>query len=553
MPAGYLVKLPMRDGMADCAAMQKIEVTGLAEIGGEDPEPEFVDINTAGEIVLTLQENNHLVVVGADGKILNHFSAGSVDLADIDTKTDGRLNFTGKKDAVKREPDGVKWIDTEHFVVANEGDYEGGSRSFTIFNKDGSVVYESGPSLEHAIIAAGHYPEKRSKSKGTELESVEVATFNGVPTLFVASERGSIIGAYDITDLANPVLKQLLPSGISPEGMVAIPARGLLATANEVDLGADGGARAHVMLYAQEDKPAAYPMLTSAGSEALIGWGAMSGLVGDAEKPGILYGVNDSFYSTMPTIYTIDATQTPARITAALPVTRDGMAAQKLDMEGITLDGKGGFWIASEGNSAKLVPHALYHVNAKGEIKEEVALPKELLAGETRFGFEGVARDGDTLWMAVQREWADDAEGQVKLVSYNTETQEWGAVAYPLEPKGAGWMGLSEITFHDGLAYIVERDNLIGDAAVVKKIFTVSMDQLKPAKLGEALPLVSKTAFRDLLPELHATNGYVVDKVEGFAIDATGTGYVVTDNDGVDDSSGETLFWSIGPVGKATN
>jgi regulator of RNase E activity RraB len=45
-----------------------------------------------------------------------------------------------------------------------------------------------------------------------------------------------------------------------------------------------------------------------------------------------------------------------------------------------------------------------------------------------------------------------------------------------------------------------------------------------------------------------ATNGYVVDKVEGFAVDAAGLGWIVTDNDGVDDSSGETLFWSIGAV-----
>ncbi|WP_447396510.1 esterase-like activity of phytase family protein, partial [Staphylococcus aureus] len=88
---------------------------------------------------------------------------------------------------------------------------------------------------------------------------------------------------------------------------------------------------------------------------------------------------------------------------------RDGIAAQKLDIEGITLDGKGGFWLASEGDSAKLVPHALYNVNAKGEIKAEIALPKELLAGDTRFGFEGVTMigkgDDATLWMAVQREW----------------------------------------------------------------------------------------------------------------------------------------------------
>ena len=53
---------------------------------------------------------------------------------------------------------------------------------------------------------------------------------------------------------------------------------------------------------------------------------------------------------------------------------------------------------------------------------------------------------------------------------------------------------------------------------------------------------------RDLIPDLKATGGYVVDKVEGFTIDAAGTGWVVTDNDGVDDSSGETLFFPVGTV-----
>jgi hypothetical protein len=53
---------------------------------------------------------------------------------------------------------------------------------------------------------------------------------------------------------------------------------------------------------------------------------------------------------------------------------------------------------------------------------------------------------------------------------------------------------------------------------------------------------------RDLLPDLAVLNGYAMDKIEGFAIDAAGTGFVVTDNDGVDDSSGETLFWSVGTI-----
>ncbi len=56
MPAGFVVKLPVTDGAADCANLQRIELTGLAGVAADDPEPEFVDINDAGEIVVTLQE-----------------------------------------------------------------------------------------------------------------------------------------------------------------------------------------------------------------------------------------------------------------------------------------------------------------------------------------------------------------------------------------------------------------------------------------------------------------------------------------------------------------
>jgi len=553
MPAGYVVKLPIKDGAMYCAGLQKDDVTGLAAVGGDDPEPEFVDINDAGEIVVTMQENNHIVVIGADGNVASHFSAGAVDLDGIDTKRDGRLDFTGIKEGVLREPDGVKWLDADHFAVANEGDYEGGSRSWTIFKKDGTVVYESGASYEQAIAAIGHYPEHRSHTKGVELESVEIAKFGETLMGFAASERASIIGVYDLTDPTAPVLKQMLPSGVSPEGMVAIPGRNLFVTANEVDLIEAGGVRAHVMIYELQDAPAAYPMITSAGTEALLGWGALSGLAADPTEAGKLYAVSDSVYGSMPMIYTIDATQTPAKITSGLLVTRGGDAAQKLDLEGVAVDGKGGFWLASEGRSDRLIPHAIYNVNDKGEIKKEIALPAELLANEIRFGFEGITVAGDWLWMAVQREWKDDPKGMVKLLAYNTAEEKWGAVHYPLDALAEGtaetaWMGLSEITVHGDWVYIVERDNQVGAAAATKKIYRVKAADMVPAELGGALPVMTKELVRDLMPDLAVLNGYMAEKVEGFAIDAAGTGWVVTDNDGVTDSSGETLFWSVGAI-----
>ncbi|WP_424975560.1 esterase-like activity of phytase family protein [Dinoroseobacter sp. S124A] len=546
MPAGDLVMIDVVEGSLDCDSLIRADLTGLAEIAGEDPEPEFVDINSLGETVVTLQENNHIAVVARDGSILSHFSAGGVDLEGIDaTDERGALIFTERQPSRLREPDGIQWIDDTHFAIANEGDMDGGARGMTIFAKDGTEIFETGATLEHAIVQIGHYPDKRSDAKGVEPEGMEFGSFDGTPYVFVMAERASVVGVYDVTDPTAPVLAQLLPSGISPEGAVAIPSRGLLATANEYDGLEDGAARAHVMLYQYSEAPASYPHLTSAGADELIGWGALSGMV--AGEGSTIYAVNDSFYSYQPTIYTIDTATTPARITSALPVTRKGRPAQKLDLEGITLDGEGGFWVASEGRTDRVTPHALYHIGADGEIEAEIGLPPELMAVERRFGFEGITKIGDTLWMAVQREWRDDPEHHVKLVSYNLETGDWGAVLYPKAAPAQGWVGLSEITAHGDHVYIVERDNQHGRAAVTKKVYRVPVAEMVPGKLGgDDIPTVSKELVRDLLPDLTATGGYVLDKVEGLAITQAGEIFISTDNDGVDDHSGETLFLSIG-------
>jgi hypothetical protein len=424
----------------------------------------------------------------------------------------------------------------------------GGSRGWSIFNQDGDLVYENGTTFERAIIEVGHYPDRRSDAKGVEPEGMEFGVFRGTPMAFILAERASIVGVYDLTDPSAPVLAQLLPSGLAPEGAVAIPSRNLFVTANEADLIEDGGVRSHVMIYELQDVAPAYPQLTSAGADELIGWGAISGMVADTD--GIVWAVNDSFYGFQPTIFKIDTKTTPATIVDSIPVTRrNGDPAQQIDMEGITLDGEGGFYIASEGRTDRVIPHAIYHVDADGVIQfrdGEIGLPPELMAVEQRFGFEGITRVGDTLWMAVQREWADDPKHHVKLVAYNLETEEWGAVLYPKAVPDSGWVGLSEIVAHGNYVYIIERDNQIGAAAVTKMIYRIPLADMVPAPLGGALPVVSKEVVRDLIPDLLSLNGYVVDKVEGLAIFADGTAWISTDNDGVDDSSGETYFWSPG-------
>ncbi|CCV13389.1 esterase-like activity of phytase family protein [Mesorhizobium sp. STM 4661] len=553
MPAGDLKIFTLAKGQPDCATMKTVNLAGIAEVAAEDPEPEFVAFNEAGEIAVTLQENNHIAIVNAEtGAIVTHFSAGSVTLDKIDTKKNGAFSFDGKMENVAREPDSVKWLDNDRLVVANEGDYKGGSRGFTIFSKKGEVLYESGPSFEYQVANAGHYPEARNK-KGIEAEGIETGIFGQDKLIFVASERGSAVGVYKDTG-AEPQFVQILPSGIGPEGLVAIPSRNLLITANETDLVEDGLARSHVMVYERSEGPATYPMITAklTAEGTPLGWGALSALTA-GDTAGKLFAASDSFYANAPSIFEIDATQTPALITGKTIVKRDGQPAQKLDIEGIVADGEGGFWLANEGDPAKLVPQAILRVNDKGEIKQEIGFPMELLAHQTRFGLEGITTIGEgddlTLVMAVQREWADDPKGQVKLLAYKPKAKEWSAARYPLEATESGWVGLSEITAHDGKLYILERDNLIGDQAKVKRIYSVPLDAFKPAKLGSDLPVVEKTLVRDIIGDLKsATNGYVVDKVEGFTLDKNGDIFVATDNDGVDDSSGETLFLRLGNI-----
>lgn len=542
MPAGFVVLLPVADGAVDCAAKKVVDLTGLAEIAPEDPEPEYVSFNENGELVVTLQENNHLVVIGADGTVASHFSAGTVDLDGIDIEKDGKIDPTASLTGVAREPDAVAWIDTDHFVTANEGDWKGGSRGFTVWKKDGTVVYDSGNLLDRELIRIGHYPEGRSGKKGGEPEAVIFARYDDTPMIFVASERGSVIFAFDVTDPAAPKLMQALPSGIGPEGLVAIPGRNLFATANETDLGEDGAARSHVMIYERSETAPAYP--TIAAKDDATGWGALSGLAIDPAAPTTLYAVSDSAYDAAPAIYTIDVSATPATITAKTVVTREGAPAEKLDLEGIAADGEGGFWLASEGNAEKEVPHAVLHVDAAGAITQEISLPEALAAHQKRFGFEGIALIDGKLWLAVQREWGDDPEGQTKLLQVDPATGEWAGVRYPLDAS-EGWVGLSELAVHGDHLYLIERDNLIGDAAKLKAVTRVALADLAPVALDGDLPVVTKETVRDLIPDLKEWNGYVQDKVEGMAITEDGTVYVVTDNDGVDDASGETFFWSF--------
>jgi len=561
MPAGHVTVFDVdTDGsLKNCDAVSIVDVTGLAEIAPSDPEPEFVSINNDNIAAVTIQENNHIALIDLKSrKVINHFTAGKVSLDKVDNSKDKSIHLDGSIKDVSREPDAIAWIDSDHFATADEGDYKGGSRTATIFNKEGKVTFSTGNELEHLAARMGHFPEKRAHKKGTEPEGVISADYGDAKFMFVGMERAGLMAVYRQKG-SSWELTQGLPTGWRPEGILAIPQRNLLVVANEKDK-KKIGQRSTVTLYEYSNKSASYPMLASANAKngAPIGWGALSGLSADVSNSNIIYAVNDGFYKTSD-IFKIDVSQTPAKIVDTIRVTKEGKKAKKLDLEGIA-QAKGSFWsdnsfwLVSEGRledkkeEKNARDNILLHVDASGDIKAEYTLPTELKANKTNYGFEGVAIDGNKVVIAVQGTWKDDAENHTKLAIFDTKKESWSFVAYPLdEAKGKkAWVGLSDITSLGNNTFLVlERDNQAGDKAKVKRIYKIDLSTVNAKSYGEKLDVVKKELVTDLLPTLNDLHTWTPAKIEGMAKTKDGRLFIVSDNDAAYNSSGETIFMQV--------
>lgn len=539
---------------------------------GSDLEPEYVDINDDNLAVVSFQENNHLAVVDIKTrKTVSQFSAGTVDLSNVDTEEEDLIELT---DSItkRREPDAVAWIDHDSFATANEGDYEdgngeeGGSRGFTIFNIDGTEEDETAEEFEHLIVSLGHYNEGRSENKGVEPESVEVGIYGGRTLLFVSSERSNVLGVYEIVDGQAQYL-QALPTGIGPEGLKAIPSRDLFVVGTETfapepDDGEQFAPDIPTMINIYEmAEQGNYPQILSADdADGLpIPWVALSGLVGDPTDPDTLYAVSDSALAE-GFIYTIDVSSEPAVITDRVRVN----TGVPLDLEGIAVDpDTGNFFLGSEGAAPGRRENLVLEVTPEGEVVDDtITLPAILVDERRSNGIEGVAVTADFVYVAIQRAWpneGDTDEVNTKIGRYDRATREWTFVHYGLEPEGGGdWIGLSELTLlPDGTFAVIERDKgwgpTTGFVAELKSIYQVDLRDadFQPYVEDMPLPVVPKTLLRDVLPDLEANSIFTPEKLEGLAVTADDQVYVVTDNDGVDDAPGETLFLGLGSVQQA--
>ncbi|MBU2670652.1 esterase-like activity of phytase family protein [Actinoplanes bogorensis] len=528
LPAGYLSVIDTKTWKAS-----KVELTGLAAVAPTDPEPEYVSVNSRDEAIVSLQENNHFAIVSlASKKVVKSFSAGEVTVSGVDTKDDDNITLDGTITA-RREPDGVTWINDYMFASANEGDWVGGTRGWTIFSRDGQVIWDAGNSLEHIAVEHGQYPDKRSDAKGIEVENVAFAKIGRTPYVFVNSERGNFTAVYDVSNPWKPKFEQLMPTVNSPEGVVAVPSRGLVVVSSEEE-NPDANIRGAIQIFGVGSPNKGNEIV----SDNLIPFGTLSALSAVPGTRNQLVSVTDSAY-TPTRILTIDTQSRPAKIYKQLTVTKDGKPVG-YDAEGIVARKAGGYWLASEGSAT--TPNLLVRLDDKGRTQQEIPLPADIAAAVTTNGFEGVSEVGNSLWVAVQRPLKTDPVSQTRIGRYDLKTGTWSWLLYPLDTAPIGWTGLSEIVAVDGNTFaVIERDNQRGPQASIKKIYKFDV----PAT-WTGTPTVKKKLVKDLLPLLKADHGWVQDKVEGLAIAGDGQTYAVTDNDALDDATGETVFLRLG-------
>jgi Ca2+-binding RTX toxin-like protein len=127
-----------------------------------------------------------------------------------------------------------------------------GSRSFSIWDAAGRLVFDSGDQFEQ--LTADRAPllfnsngapdtfDTRSDNKGPEPEGVVIGVVDGRTFAFVGLERTGDVVVYEVTNPADPVFVQYFnaPEDISPEGLTFVSAAdsptgtSLLITANEV-------------------------------------------------------------------------------------------------------------------------------------------------------------------------------------------------------------------------------------------------------------------------------------------------------------------------------
>jgi hypothetical protein len=556
-----VVTLNLKDPSASRVASLEFPKFMLDEIQGlnfsTDPQPEFVAIHpNQREFAVTLQENNAVAVVDIENferpKVKTIFCAGTAERK-ADLTKDGKVDFA---DAFKgrREPDGVAYItvgNKVYLALANEGDtnlktfgdgvYSGG-RGLSLYRLDekfdgkleGTLVWDSGLELERAASLLGHYPESRSNSRSLEVEGVVGARLYDDNLMIAVSERGSFAAVYRVNDPEKPELIEILPTGVSPEGVTVLTGRSdgkkLLVTANEVD--------GTINIYSAKDSAGAPDPENPTIYSKNIPWSALSGFTSDGQD---IYSVPDNARSPS-VIWQLsikDVNSGRVEVSREIPLKKEDIPAA-YDLEGICWT-KDGFWLASEG--AESAGNLLIFVRHDGTVEAEYPLPPEFFAryGDPKnYGFEGVTTaPNGKVYAAFQRGFVLN-RSEAAILCFDPVSKEWQVAWYPLETHSKDpekfWMGLSDIAaLDDGRILVLERDKGMGGTSEVKRIYAIDSQTFANEK-----KLEKKLVF-DILKE----KNLLLEKVESLCV-LNGVVWIATDNDG----AGWTQMLNLGSVPK---
>ncbi|MFM1872657.1 MAG: hypothetical protein RL398_2079 [Planctomycetota bacterium] len=562
-------------------ALPAATLTAAGCLYPNDPQPEFVAWN-GDRVAVSLQENNGIAIIDmsnpATPALERVFSTGVVAPRNADLTDNATISLTetyptgspavtdaGGNPVVtgSRMPDAIAFSpDGSMIYSADEGElnYTGG-RGFSWFANTGAFAGDDGGFLEYAASLFSYYPDGRSDARGIEVEGIATGRFGPNDFAFVMSERGSFMSVWNINNPTQPRLQQILPTGLSPEGIVVIEDRGLVITADEVS-GTLTVYQGGLGLYLPSPlQPAVY------SADLQSPWAAVSGLT-PGVLPGQFFGVPDNAVPTA--IYSFVAGLPYSPLQVVTPVRKNGVQA-RYDGEGIAYDASivrpqhAGFWIAHEGNATNN-PNLLVQVDGNGDVIREIQMPNHIDAGATAAiggnavgpigggrirsnGFEGCAlsHDGRYVYAAIQREFSGEfttgpkfariARYDLQQIANNTAPSnglrfggDWEFFYIQFDTNDASnWPGLSEITnVGTNRFLVIERDKGVGAGSTLKKVYGFNLNGLTPDTDGvpDASDTVTKVLVRDCVADFSP-----YEKIEGIGV-SYGTLWVMMDNDG---------------------
>jgi len=186
-PAEFLVIVDLV-GNPDNWSTRNVDLNGIAKKFPEDPETELVDINSRNIAAVTLQENNHVILVRLSyGEVIHDFSAGTVSLSQVYTLENDLIELTDTLVNVPGEPDALTWIGNSRIGTADEDNLDGGSRGFTIFSRGGSLLLNSGNNNNYATVMLDTTRKTVRKTRAMNLKAS--SKLNTAMTKFSLSAR----------------------------------------------------------------------------------------------------------------------------------------------------------------------------------------------------------------------------------------------------------------------------------------------------------------------------------------------------------------------------